>query len=280
MTAATRANDPFLRELQVAPQAARTHLLLALADDDLVTGHVGSRLAAQAPDDPAGPQLVALGTAVLQQASTWLHLLAPDHVPTERVGATVARLALGRPVEGYTHAVACEVRPRSFAHQLTRHWLHEHAFAVRLVSLADSTDAGVAETARDLLAARRSHLDHATTWVGRFAEADGGTDLLLRGLVDEFPLAFELFEEVEGEADAVASGLLPLPHAILLRQWLELMVPAVEAFGLGAAVPGTLSAPDWDGALDLVPTAAGRRGEHTKVWTEQLWPELHARLTA
>lgn len=277
MTAATRANDELLRELGIAPQAPRTHLLLALADDDLVTGHVGSRLATQAPDDPAGPQLAALATAVLQQASTWLHRLVPSG---DGVAVAVARLALGRAAAGYTHAVACEVRPRGFAHELTRHWLHEHAFAVRLVSLAESTDAEVAATARDLLAARRGHLDHANTWVARFAEAEGGTELLLRGLTDEVPLAFELFEEVTGEADAVASGLLPLPHAILLRQWLELMVPAAEQLGLEQAIPDGLAGPAWDGALDLVPTGAGRSGEHTKVWDEQLWPELHARLGA
>ncbi len=276
MTAATRANEALLRELGIAPQAPRTHLLLALADDDLVTGHAGSRLAQQQPDDPDGPQFVALATQLLQHAAAWLNRLVPDG-GDDAVATAVGRLALGREAEGYTHAVAVETRPRSFAHRLTRHWLHEHAFAVRLVSLADSTDAGVAETARHLLGARRSHLDHATTWVQRFAAAEGGTDLLRRGLVDELPAAFELFEEATGEAEAVASGLLPLPHAILLRQWLELMVPALHDLGLADVVPDGLAAPDWDGALDLVPMEAGRKGEHTKVWTDQLWQELNER---
>ncbi len=275
MTAATHANDALLRRLGVAPQDPRTHLLLALADDDLVTGHVASRLAATKPDDPNGPQLATLGTALLQQASVWLSRLAPAG-PGQ--GAAIAQLALGRPAVGYTHAVSCEVRPSSFAHTLTRHWLHEHAFAVRLVSLTDSSDDVVASTARDLLAARRTHLDHATTWVARFASEDGGVAMLLRGLVDEFRSAFELFEEITGEADAVATGLLPLPHAILLRQWLELMAPAAEALGLEAGIPEGLTAPDWDGALDLVPMEAGRKGEHTEVWTDQLWTELHERI--
>ncbi len=273
MTAASRANDDLLRRLGIAPHAPRTHLLLALADDDLVTGHVNSRLAAQEPDDPNGPQFAALGTETLRHAATWLaHLVPPTTDP-----AAIRELAMGRQVSGYTHAVACETKPITFAHKLTRHWLHEHAAAVRLLSLTDSTDRGLAETARTLLGARRVHLDHAQHWIVRFVEEDGGVDLLLRGLVDEFPLAFELFEEITGEPDAVAAGLLPLPHAILLRQWLELMVPAAQELGLGAAVPEGLTAPDWDGALDLVPMEAGRAGDHTKVWTEQLWAELHDR---
>ncbi len=268
-----------LATLGLDPEAPRTRLLLAIGDDSLVTGHVSSRLAASHPDDPDGPQFAQIGTQGLTHAAKWFHVLVSDGIDPgdARLERAVATVAMGRPAEAYTHAVSCETRPPSFAHQLTRHWLFEHADAVRLVSLTESTDATIGGAALELLDAKRIHLDHATTWIQRFAEAEGGPELLLRGLTDEFRSAFEFFEEIIGEADAVAAGVLPVPHAVLLGQWLDLMVPAMAQLGLDDAVPDGLAGPGWDGALDLVPRKGGRQGEHTRVWHDQLWPEISER---
>jgi ring-1,2-phenylacetyl-CoA epoxidase subunit PaaC len=247
----------------------RAQLLLVLADDELVSGHRASHWTGVAPSLEEDLAFSTIAQDEINHADVWLQVLLGDEHPGDRRGAVDA-LGLGRPVEGYRHAIVCERPPRDFAYTLARHWCYDRFDVVRLAALADSRDGDIAAVARKLLHEERYHLEHADHWFRRLSTGGDEPHARLRdALASVLPEALGLFEPPTREDEAVEAGLLPVGHVELRERWLELLGPMLDEAGLGELTPG----PE-----DAIPGEAsgGREGRHSPDFTQDVWPEMTA----
>jgi ring-1,2-phenylacetyl-CoA epoxidase subunit PaaC len=247
----------------------RSQVLLALADDALVTGHRASHWTGVAPSIEEDLAFSTIAQDGVNHADLWYQVLLGEAFDGD-VRAGVDALGLGRSPEGYRHAILCERPPTDFAYTLARHWAYEHFDAVRMEALAGSSEGDVAAVARKLRHELRYHLEHADHWFHRLATGgDEPSGRLGAALARALPEALGLSEPVPDEDDAVAVGLLPVGHRDLRARWLEVVSPQLEEAGHGDLVT----------TLDLpVPAEAsgGRDGRHTADFTDDVWPEMTA----
>lgn len=252
----------------LSPTEARRELLLAIADDELVMGHRASHWTGVAPSIEEDLAFSTIAQDEINHADVWYQvLLAGEHGDASR--DDVDALGLGRRADGYRHAVLCEHPPRDFAYTLARHWAYDHADAVRLASLADSTDPDVAAVAAKLLHEERYHLEHADLWFRRLVADEEGRSRLHDALADVLPEAVDLFEPPPSEAVVLDSGVLPESFAALFGRWAEGITAALDASGLGDVVPDEVRS----GVRGDRP-AAGRHGHHTADFDDDVWPEM------
>ena len=244
----------------------RAQVLLALADDALITGHRASHWTGVAPSLEEDLAFSTIAQDGINHADLWYQVLVGPGSDDLRAG--VDALAFGRAPEAYRHAVLCERPPRDFAYTLARHWVLTRFDAVRLDVLRRSSDAEVAAIAVKLTHELRYHREHADHWFHKLSR--GGDDAHQRfgaALGAVLPASLGLFEPVAGEEDAVASGLLPVGHP-QLRELLETeTTPMLQAADYGDLVPAAAAiVPDED--------AGGRRGSHSDDFTLDVWPEM------
>ena len=246
--------------------APRTQVLLAVADDALISGHRSSHWTGVAPSLEEDLAFSTIAQDGINHADVWYQLVA-GNAGTD-VRATVDALGLGRPPDAYRHAILCERPPRDFAFTLARHWAFERFDAVRLDALADSTDPDVAAVATKLLHEARYHLEHADHWFARLSR--GGADPHERfgaALAAALPEALGLFEPVDGEDATIEDGLFPVGHLGLRERWLEVVAPLLSEAGYDEVVPDADSATPAD-------ASGGRRGEHSPDFLDDVWPEM------
>lgn len=235
----------------------RDRYLLAIADDELVTGHRSAHWTGMAPSIEEDLAFATLAQDEINHAEVVYGL----------VDADTDRLALGRPADAYLHAVLCERPPRDFAYTLARQLLYDLADTVRLEALTDSADPDVAAVAEKLLWEERYHLQHALTWLTRMARATGEPPVRLQAALDQaWPEGLWLFEPVDGEDEVVTAGIAPVGSAELGVRWLDRTVPLLAEHGFTVS-PAAL--PDFA-------AGGGRRGRHTPDWTDDVWPEMTA----
>lgn len=253
----------------------RTQVLLALADDALISGHRSSHWTGVAPSLEEDLAFSTIAQDGINHADVWFQVLLgpPAGADTgDDLRAKVDALGLGREPHEYRHAVLCERPPRDFAFTLARHWAYEHFEALRLEALTDSSEPDVAAVAVKLRHEARYHLEHADHWLSRLS-AGGSDDAAHQrfgeALAAAIPEALGLFESVDGEVEAIADGLLPIGHATLRPAWTAVIGPALREAGYGELVP------DPDAAVPSV-AAGGRHGRHSPDFTDDVWPEMTA----
>lgn len=243
----------------------RAQVLLAIADDGLISGHRASHWTGVAPSLEEDLAFSTIAQDGINHADLWYQVVLEADGGNRPV--EVDALGLGRPPEAYRHAVICERPPRDFAYTLARHWVFDRFEAVRLAALAGSSDAAVAALASKLRHEQRYHLEHAELWFDRLL--DGGEEARTRltdAFADVLPEALGLFEPVPDEDAAIADGLFPVGHRELRGHWLEDTGPRLEQAGLGDLVP----------AADATPPEAsgGRHGSHSDDFVVDVWPEM------
>jgi ring-1,2-phenylacetyl-CoA epoxidase subunit PaaC len=248
--------------------APRAQVLLAIADDALITGHRASHWTGVAPSLEEDLAFSTVAQDGINHADLWYQLLLSGAGFDGDLRAGVDALGLGRAPEAYRHAIVCERPPGDFAYTLARHWVHVHADGARLGSLVQSSDAEVAAVARKLAHEARYHVEHADHWFGRLARGGDDTHARLRAaLAAVVPESLGLFEPVVGEDAAIDDGLLPLGHVELRSIWLMVAAPALEVAGYGDLVP--------DDTATTPPAASGGRvGHHTDAFLTDVWPEM------
>jgi ring-1,2-phenylacetyl-CoA epoxidase subunit PaaC len=253
-----------------------TALVLALADDDLLAGHRASHWTGVAPSLEEDIAFSGIAQDEINHADVWYQLLVSRGGQGDR--DAVDLLGLGRRPEQYRHAVLCERPPGDFVTTIARHWLYDHADAVRLSALVDSSDPEVAALANKLVHEERYHLEHADTWFTRLA--GGGEEArssLHEALAELFPEAVWLFEPTPGEAEVVAGGILPVPSRELLARWLDVVGAMLEEAGLADVMaPFERDDGGWQVEAGLLAEPGGRHGVHTDDFIEDAWKEMTA----
>ena len=219
-------------------------LLLTLADDEFVLGFWDSEWTGIAPTLEEDVATSSIAQDEIGHAKAWYELLAA------RTGADPDDIAFGRQPDAYRHAALLNHPRTDWAFTVARRVLYEWADAVRLESLADSTDAEVAGLARKMRREETYHLMHWGAWLRRLAE--GGPDARGR-LVVAFdrlaPDAESLFEPVAREDSLVAAGILPEPMSTLRTRWRERLIGDLSPLGIAlpevnTAVPARGTASD------------------------------------
>lgn len=257
-------------------------LVTALADDELVLGHRHSEWTGYAPHIEEDVAFSSIAQDEIGHAAAYYSLV------TETTGEEPDRLGLGRAVDEYRNAVLCERPNGEWAFTLARHWLYDHADALRLETLEQSSHEGLAALARKIRREERYHLIHADTWIKRIAHGPAeGRAKLVSAMARAWPEAKGLFEPFDHEEEAVYNGVLPVPSAELEQRWTSQTLATLDELGLPADVharadesaefvassSGDLIASSSDGrapSATLVDGYGGRRGVHTPDFDE-LW---------
>jgi ring-1,2-phenylacetyl-CoA epoxidase subunit PaaC len=261
------------------PQASLRDLLLALADDEFVTGYANSEWTGIAPVLEEDIAFSSLAQDELGHARA-LYELAAD------VGAGEARsnlspdprpltpdsLAYGRAPEQYRHARLCEQPRGDWAYSVSRQFLYDTADTVRLEALMRSSYGPLARLAARIIREEKYHLLHAHTWLRQLAEGGDEARARQRAAFEAlWPDASGLWEPLPGEAALVAAGVLPEPFAALEQRWLARIEEPLRRYGL--PWPFAEHGSGW--APLVAPAYGGRRGMHGPAFRA-----LHAEMTS
>jgi ring-1,2-phenylacetyl-CoA epoxidase subunit PaaC len=260
-----------------------TSLLTALADDELVMGHRHSEWTGHAPHLEEDVAFSSIAQDEIGHAATLYSLIS------ERSGDDVDRLALGRKAGEYKNAILCERPNTDWAYSLARHWLYDHADAIRLECLEDTANEGLREVVTKLRREERYHLLHADTWMRHIARGPiEGRTRLIGSLPMALGEARGLFEPIEDEDKAVKEGWLPVPSRELGARFFARAADALDELGLPAefaarsdetaefvaSSSGDLIASDSNGRHERHQAGAGgRRGHHSPDF-DALWHEM------
>jgi ring-1,2-phenylacetyl-CoA epoxidase subunit PaaC len=259
-------------------------LLTALADDELVLGHRHSEWTGFAPHLEEDVAFSSIAQDEIGHAAAYYSLIG------EVTGDDPDELALGRDVSDYRNAILCERPNDEWAYTLVRHWLYDHADALRLEALEGSADANLAALATKIRREERYHLIHADSWMKRIARGPvEGRTKLADAVGKAFPETLGLFEPFENEEAIVKEGWLPVPSDESRARFLGEMRTALDELGLPteihahaaakaefvASSSGDLISDDEGDAAPGATSDAlgGRKGRHTAD-LEQLWTEM------
>ena len=257
------------------PHSALAELLLALADDEFVTGYANSEWTGIAPlleedlafsslaqDELGHARLLYELLSELQIADCRLQIAAEPNLQSTICNLqSPDSIAYGRAPSGFRHAQLVE-RPRGdWAYSAARQFLYDTADYVRLESLCRSAYTPLADAAASIIREEKYHLLHAHTWLERLAsggaESRGRQHAALEAL---WPDALGLFEPLAGEPELVEAGILPDAFERLQDRWLSTVATPLRRLEL--PFPFVERGGGW--AMLVAPAYGGRLGEHTE----------------
>ena len=256
-------------------------IVTALADDELVIGHRHSEWTGFAPHIEEDVAFSSIAQDEIGHAGALYALAA------RVAGDDADRLALGRDKDEYRHAVVCERPNGDWAFTLARHWLYDHADALRLEVLEGTSHEELRAVVSKIRREEQYHLLHADTWISRLAHGPvEGRRKLMDALGSAFEEALGLFEPFENEAAAVTEGILPVGSDELRKRFLERTSAVLDELGFSTHMIATADAEfvasssgdlivGQEGGERIEPRGAlgGRAGRHSDDWS-QLWDDM------
>lgn len=259
-------------------------MLTALADDELVIGHRHSEWTGFAPHIEEDVAFSSIAQDEIGHAAAYYSVIASI------TGDDVDHLALGRDKGAYRNAILCERDNGDWAFSLARHWLYDHADAIRLEALTDTSHRDLAALVNKMRREERYHLIHADQWIKRIAHGPAeGRSKLVAAVAESFDDAMGLFEPFELEEDAVTQGWLPVPSAELRQCFVDRLEKALDDIGLSthvtsradtsaefvASSSGDLIARDGDGAgTEPAHDGLGGRSGRRSSDFDSLWEDM------
>ena len=209
---------------------ALVEMLTALADDELVIGHRHSEWTGFAPHIEEDVAFSSIAQDEIGHAAALYSLVA-------KISDDDAdRLALGRSKDEYRNAIICERDNGDWAYTLARHWLYDHADAIRLEALETSSHEELAALVTKIRREERYHLLHADTWLKRVAQGPvEGRKRLADGVTNAFAEAGGLFEAFAREEELLADGSLPASSEELGKRFHAQVSEKLDALGLPTA---------------------------------------------
>ncbi|MBX5476560.1 MAG: phenylacetate-CoA oxygenase subunit PaaC [Clostridia bacterium] len=240
--------------------AALRHLLLCLADDELVLGHRDSEWTAFAPFIEEDVAMASIAQDEISHASVFFNLLK------DLGGDDPDRLAFLRDAPEFRNARLLERPNGDWAYTVVRHFLYDLFDDLRLDALAASSCRELAQVVDRLRREERYHLMHGRAWVARLAGAEGEArsrfETALEAVLADVP---GLFEMTALDRAATEAGFFPGGAAGLASAWAERAREELAPFGLAERVPGAASLLAVAGGEAPRPEAlGGREGAHTE----------------
>jgi ring-1,2-phenylacetyl-CoA epoxidase subunit PaaC len=141
--------------------------LLTLADDELVLGWRNSEWTGIAPFLEEDVAFSSIAQTEIGHARAWYELAA------KQLGTDADSLAFDRDPGEYLCAPLVELRlVPDWARTIARHWLYEHADAIRVQVLLNAVDREVAGLAEKIDREETYHRMHADMWAERLRDED------------------------------------------------------------------------------------------------------------
>ena len=239
----------------MANQALK-ELLFRMADDALIIGHRNSEWTG------LGPILeedIAFSSMAQDQIG---HALAIYTILQERLGERDAdALAFLRDAKDFRCCQFTEHPIGEYDFSLMRHFLFDHAHALRWEMLLGSSFEPLALLAKKLRGEIKYHVMHGNTWLKQLT--NNGTEeskaRMQSALNECWPLALGMFEETEGEKELAEKNIFGGEN-LLFEKWMNDVAPVLLECGL--------KIPD-----NAAPVLGGRKGFHTE-WLQPLIEEM------
>ena len=169
--------------------SARTDLLLAIADDELILGWRNSEWTGIAPFLEEDVAFSSIAQNEIGHARALYELAAAE------LGTTADALAFDRKPEEYRCAPLVELRRLEWARTIARHWLYETADEIRLGVLKDSDDPEIAGVAAKMDREEAYHRMHAEMWIERLLSTDEGRERLNEAVDELWPYALGVLDD-------------------------------------------------------------------------------------
>jgi ring-1,2-phenylacetyl-CoA epoxidase subunit PaaC len=227
-------------------EAALKELLYKMADDQFILGHRNSEWTGLGP-------LLEEDIAFSSMAQDKLgHSLAFYHLLQELGEPDPDTLAFRRPAPQFHCCQLVELPIGEYDFSLIRHFLFDHAEAIRFELLARTTYAPLAQVVTKLQGELKYHLLHANTMVKKLGTATTESISRLQGSLQiAFPYALGMFEPSPYEEDLISAGLYAGENRARAA-WLENIQKVLDQTALGL--------PD---ISQVEPVLGGRQGHHT-----------------
>lgn len=180
---------------------ATREFILALADDKHLMGQQHAEWIGVAPFLEEDLAFCSIGQDEMGHAVLLYALLAGDD------DQAIDALAFQRAAAEYRSAWFCELPTPEWAMAFVRHWMFDHADAMRWALLADSSLAPLREIAALVEREERYHRQHADAMLQVLLADPAATERLTAAAAQLAPLALGLFEPVAGEAQAIDEGV-------------------------------------------------------------------------
>ena len=202
-------------------------VLTALADDELVLGHRHSEWTGFAPQIEEDVAFSSIAQDEIGHAAAYYSVIASIN------GDDPDRLALGRDPDGYRNAILCERDNQDWSYSLARHWLYDHADAVRLESMETTAHDQLRALINKMRREERYHLIHADAWIKRVAQGPvEGRTKMIEAFTKAYDDSMGLFEPFEMEDEAIKEGWLPVPSGELRQRFIDRVTKALDELGI------------------------------------------------
>lgn len=238
---AARTETP---SVDAAHASAWRDLLLSLADDKLMLGHLNSDWTGLAPtleEDIAFSALAQDDIAHAQAIFQYLESLT---------GTRADDLAFGRePAEYRDASLTQQADDFDWALAIARQFYVAHFEEIRLGRLAQSSEPIIAGLAKRILAEQQVQIEHVDGWVRRLGRSPDARERLQTALDRLADHAAMLAEPVDGVDQLEAAGLYPAGSRTTDEQWRAALAGIAEPNGF------TLNLPARDASV-----RGGRRG--------------------
>jgi ring-1,2-phenylacetyl-CoA epoxidase subunit PaaC len=201
-------------------------LLIRLADDDLLTGHVLTSIAGWGPELEINIALSSMGQDEIGHARRLYALVLPDR-------ADIERFVYERPAADFRASPLARTYPREWEAVLARQYLWETADAARAAVLSRTTRADFAALLQEMGHEQRYHLDFWLAWLNTTSGRSAAARQRVQNALDQmWPLAAASF--LPGGPDATENAL-GLPGGSLeaaRRDWAGSVRQACGPLGL------------------------------------------------
>jgi len=210
------------------PKEAIQNLISRMADNAFILGHRNAEWTGIGPtleEDIAFSSMAQDKIGHAFQLYTLMHKymggLSPDDMGFNR---TEKEFLCCQFVELYTN---------DYAYALIRHYLYDHAEAIRYQLLRSSSFRPLADLAKKIAGEIKYHTMHADLWMKKLTL--GGNEeskaRMQTALNEAWPYALGLFEITEAE-ESIMQAKVFTGEEDLKSQWMAHILPAVERFGL------------------------------------------------
>lgn len=222
-------------------------LLYKIADDQLIIGHRNSEWTGLGPLLEEDIAFSSMAQDKIGQSLVFYSLL---NQMGERDPDTVAFM---RNADQFHNCQFVELPIGEYDFSLIRHFLFDHAEAVRFRELGNSVVEEIAQVARKISSEIRYHVMHADTFIKKLGSAtEESVERMQKSLDYAAPYALGIFEPSEHEEVLIEEKIFT-GEAFIKEQWIEKVSLVIAQTAL--------TEPDWN---TIQPKTGGRKGQHTE----------------
>ena len=209
-------------------QDALVSVLTGLGDDELILGHRHSEWTGYAPHIEEDIAFSSIAQDEIGHASAYYSLAVRGH--RRRTRSTLPSVASRTRTR---NALLVERQNHDWAYTLARHWIYDHADALRLETLEGTSYDKLAALVRKIRREERYHLIHADMWMKRIARGPvEGRSKLVDACRRGLRRSRRPVRAIREEEHAVNDGIVPVASDELREQFARRIATALDELGL------------------------------------------------